>query len=166
MTDLLTVPADPLLRSGRGSNGTIRAIPRSLAGAKVRNREYSSMVRSKAWDRIEKTLIDIGRLPEDFDGDGALKPFSQSVSNAFLLAGYLRDSGLDLTDLMIWPTDNGTVEFSLRRDRNNELSFETGTDGISGLICLSGREHWIDPRSGNVRTEVMRLAHEYASSRV
>ena len=84
-------------------------------------------------------LLALARLPSDDGSDeGDARPSDAALAYAFQLVEWLREAGIVLNDLMITPTDNHTIEVSYRVDRDNELSFETGANGISGNMYVQG----------------------------
>ena len=85
-------------------------------------------------------LLALARLPVSGDGsdDGDARPSDAALAYAFQLVEWLREAGIALNELMITPTDNHTIEVSYRVDRDNELSFETGANGISGNMYVQG----------------------------
>ena len=83
------------------------------------------------------SLLALARLPVSSDGSDA-RPSDAALAYAFQLVEWLRETGIALNDLMITPTDNHTIEVSYRVDRDNELSFETGANGISGNMYVQG----------------------------
>ena len=99
---------------------------------------YSKTLRERNHAVIERQLFALLRLPDEAELSD-VRPTEQALAYAFRLVSYLEKADLDLSELDIAPTDNRTIEFSLRRDRDNELSFETGSNGISGNMYIGGR---------------------------
>ncbi|MCI1219647.1 MAG: hypothetical protein LKF99_03810 [Bifidobacterium sp.] len=105
-----------------------------------RDTEIDDTVGQRTHGLIESRLLDIARPPEAGEYEDT-RPTKKALAYGFELVRYLEEAGLDLTDLQIWPTDNRTIEFSLRRDSDNEISFETGTNGISGNVYIRGERY-------------------------
>ena len=104
----------------------------------VTNNSYPKILRERNHAVIERQLLTLLGLPDEAEF-GDVRPTRLALAYAFRLVNYLEDAGLDLSELDITPTDNHTIEFSLRLDRDNELSFETGNNGISGNMYIGGR---------------------------
>jgi hypothetical protein len=128
-----------------------------------RNASIVDTVRQRTHRQIESLLLDIAKIPELSEHEYEdIRPTKKALAYGFELVRYLEEADLDLTDLQIWPTDNRTIEFSLRKDSENELSFETGTNGISGNVYINGRRY--NSRADcqrNQKRSIISLARRY-----
>ena len=134
------VSVDGLRSSGSVSNSSLGnsfSARMSWMSGIATNSSYTQLRRKRNHDLVERQLLAFWQLPYEAES-GDIRPTKLALAYAFMLVSYLEKADLDLSELDIAPTDNRTIEFSLRRDRYNELSFETGSNGISGNMYIHG----------------------------
>lgn len=127
--------SDSILSSTLGNSFSTRIDWISQAAT---NGSCPQVLRERNHALVERRLLALAKLPDEVDS-GDIRPTKLALAHAFRLVDYLEKAGLDLAEMQIVPTDNHTIEFSLRRDRDNELSFETGNNGITGNMYIQGR---------------------------
>lgn len=92
------------------------------------------------------------RYVDPVDSLMELSEDERPVDDAFKYAHIIEDrlsKVVDLDLVQVWPTNNNTIEFGVRIDRDNQLILEAGKGGITGFYTIDGVNHVIELKSSN-----------------
>lgn len=104
----------------------------SIAGHASKVAQYGTPVRYDIREDLKKQLISFSRLPENWDGYGAVKPYEEVIANAVSFLYQLPDAYADeltMDGLSLAP--HGTVVIDWRRTDDALVSVEIGKDNLA-----------------------------------
>ncbi|RBP97204.1 hypothetical protein CRD60_08010 [Bifidobacterium aemilianum] len=104
---------------------------------------------------MDNAVIECAELPEEE------RPSAMAFSYTTHLLDLLEET-VALDHLELWPTDNCTIMFSIRHNKDNQFILESGSDGISGVIKVSGKSELIrkvDASSQRLRRSLQGFAN-------
>lgn len=91
---------------------------------------------------IEVSLREMKKLDVDE------RPVNEAFKYANQLEKILKQT-VRIDNIQVWPTNNCTIEFGLRIDKDNQFVLETGKSGITGFITINGADQPVQAK-GNV----------------
>ncbi|WP_346428306.1 HD domain-containing protein [Bifidobacterium sp. SO1] len=135
-------------------------------------RECSTMIGklkgTREWERLQITVLsfeddlrELSTLKDGYDGADSYAPVREAVLSGYDLLAILKKSGVDFTDMAMYPTGYGTIEYHLRQDKDNEIIFETGIDGISALAYIHGKQTKIPANDPDAKAKIEQTLLQY-----
>ncbi len=91
------------------------------------------------FEQLKNKVIELSELDDNWDGYGALKPFSEVIENVETITHILNNDFIDRVD-DIYPNPHGTITIEWINERHEKLSLEIGKTKYSYFVLYNDKD--------------------------